>query len=125
MDETAINKLTEGVIGCAIAVHRALGAGLLESVYEKALCIELKHEGIRYEVQKSLPVTYRGESVGDFKLDLLVDDVLVVELKSVERHDPLFEAQLLSYMKLGGYPIGLLINFNSKLLKDGIKRMRI
>jgi len=125
MDEAAINRLTERVIGCAIAVHRELGPGLLESVYERALCVELAHEGLAHEEQKPMAVTYRGQPVGDFRLDLLVEGVLVLELKSVERHDPLFEAQLLSYMKLGGYPIGLLINFNSRLLRDGIKRMRI
>lgn len=125
MNETEMNALTEKVIGCAITVHRALGPGLLESVYENALCIEFKAQKVEFEQQKLLPVSYRGEAVGDFRLDLLVAEVLVVELKAVERHDPLFEAQLLSYLRLGGYPIGLLINFNSKLLKDGIKRMRI
>lgn len=125
MDKAVLNTLTERVIGCALAVHKALGPGLLESVYENALCIELAAQDIPHERQKVLPVAYRGESVGEFRLDLLVEEFLVVELKAVERHESVFEAQLLSYMKLGGYPIGLLINFNSRLLKDGIKRMRI
>ena len=103
-------------------VHKTLGPGLLESVYEKALCIELKNGGLKFEPQKSLPLSYKGVDVGEFKIDVLVEDKIVLELKSVERHDPVFEAQILSYMKLGNYPLGLLINFNSKLLKNGIKR---
>lgn len=117
-----LNTLTEKIIGCAISIHKSLGPGLLESIYEKALCIELKHADLKFEKQKSLPVLYRGESVGDFKIDILVESQIVLELKSVERHDPVFEAQILSYMKLGNYPLGLLVNFNSTLLKNGIKR---
>ncbi|MDP6592814.1 MAG: GxxExxY protein [Candidatus Marinimicrobia bacterium] len=117
-----LNKTTEKIIGCAVEVHKTLGPGLLESVYEKALCIELKNGGLKFESQKSLPLSYKGVDVGEFKIDVLVEDKIVLELKSVERHDPVFEAQILSYMKLGNYPLGLLINFNSKLLKNGIKR---
>ncbi|MFQ6678770.1 MAG: GxxExxY protein [Fidelibacterota bacterium] len=120
--EMELNKITEKIIGCAIEVHKKLGPGLLESVYEKALCIELRIAGLKFERQKSLPVLYKNESIGEFKIDILVENKIVLELKSVERHDPIFEAQILSYMKLGNYPLGLLINFNSKLLKDGIKR---
>ncbi|MDP6628280.1 MAG: GxxExxY protein [Candidatus Marinimicrobia bacterium] len=116
------NQLTQKIIGCAITVHKTLGPGLLESVYEKALYIELKHAELNFEKQKSLPVLYKNESIGDFKIDILVENKIVLELKSVERHDPVFEAQILSYMKLGNYPLGLLINFNSTLLKKGIKR---
>lgn len=115
--------LTERIIACAIEVHRELGPGLLESIYESALAVELFQQGIRFARQKQLPVTYKGESIGDFRIDLLVEDLIVVELKSVERNDPLFEAQLLSYMKLGGYNVGLLVNFNSLLLAKGIKRL--
>jgi hypothetical protein len=115
--------LTERIIACAIEVHRELGPGLLESIYESALAVELFQHGIPFARQKQLPVTYKGESVGDFRIDLLVEDLIVVELKSVERNDPLFEAQLLSYMKLGGYNVGLLVNFNSLLLAKGIKRL--
>lgn len=122
MTKGEINQLSKRVIGCAIEVHRRLGPGLLESVYEKAICIELRHEGILFESQKSLHVNYRGEPVGVFRIDILVEEVIVLELKSVERHDPVFDAQILSYLKLGDYRLGLLINFNSKLLKDGIKR---
>ena len=117
-----LNKITEKIIGCAIEVHKRLGPGLLESIYEKALCIELRLTGLKFEQQKSLQVLYKNESIGEFKIDILVENKIVLELKSVERHDPLFEAQILSYMKLGNYSLGLLINFNSKLLKDGIKR---
>jgi len=117
-----LNKTTEKIIGCAIEVLKRLGPGLLESIYEKALCIELKLAGLKFEQQKSLPVLYKNESIGRFKIDILVENKIVLELKSVERHDPLFEAQILCYMKRGNYPLGLLINFNSKLLKDGIKR---
>jgi GxxExxY protein len=116
------DKITEKIIGCAIEVHRNLGPGLLEKIYENALSIELNLNGISFESQKTLPANYKNKFVGDYKIDLLVENSVVVEIKSVERHDPIFEAQILSYMKLGGFKIGLLINFNSKLLKDGIKR---
>lgn len=117
-----INELTGKIIGCAIEVHKRLGPGLLESLYEAALCVELEESGLAYERQKVLPVTYRGRSIGEFRIDTVVENTVVLELKSVERHDPVFEAQILSYMRLGNYKFGLLINFNSKLLKDGIKR---
>ncbi len=117
-----IDNLTETVIGCAIEVHRALGPGLLETVYENALAVELRGQGVDFEQQKRLPVFYREKMVGEFIIDLLVANKLVIELKSVERHDPVFEAQLLTYMKLGGIRTGLLINFNKRLLKDGIIR---
>lgn len=118
-----INILSEKIIGCAIEVHKNLGPGLLESVYEKALAIELEIEGLKFEQQKSLSISYKGKSIGDFKVDILVEENIVLELKSVERHDPVFEEQLLSYLKLGNYKLGLLINFNNKLLKEGIKRL--
>jgi len=115
--------LTEKIIACAIEVHKELGPGLLESVYESALAIELFRQGLPFHRQKQLPVTYKGESIGDFRIDLLVQETVVVELKSAEHNDPVFEAQLLSYMKLGGYNVGLLINFNSTLLTKGIRRL--
>ena len=118
-----LNKITEKIIGCAIEVHRNLGPGLLESVYEKALAIELNSSGLKYVRQKKMPIKYKNKSIGEFKIDILVENKIVLELKSVERHDPVFEAQLLSYMKLGNYKLGLLINFNKKLLKEGIKRI--
>lgn len=117
------DALTEAVIGCAISVHKALGPGLLESSYENALAIELRCCGIPFEQQKTLPVSYRDQPVGEFRIDMLVSDELVLELKSTEKHNPLYEAQLLTYLKLGRFNRGLIINFNSRLLKDGIKRM--
>ncbi len=118
-----LNKITEKIIGCAIEVHRNIGPGLLESVYEKAMAIELKNSGLKFERQKSLAILYKNHSLGEFKIDILVENKVVVELKSVERHDSIFEAQLLSYLKLGNYKLGLLINFNKTMLKEGIKRM--
>jgi GxxExxY protein len=117
-----LEELTEKIIGAAIEIHKVLGPGLLESVYESALCYEFSQVGISFERQKALPVMYKGQNLGQFRVDLVVADKVVVELKSVERHDPLFSAQILSYMKLGAYPVGLLINFDSLLLKDGIRR---
>ena len=96
--------------------------GLLESVYEEAMCIEFELQGVSYQRQLSVPVNYKGRVVGDYRLDLLVEDAVVVELKSVERHDPVFEAQILTYMRVTGKKVGLLINFNTKLLKEGVKR---
>ena len=118
-----LNELIKKIIGCAIEVHRQLGPGLLESIYEKALCIEFSFVGLKFENQKSIVVQYKNKRIGEFRIDILVEKSIVLELKSVERFDPVFEAQLLSYMKLGNYKIGLLINFNSHLLKDGIKRL--
>ena len=120
--EKELNQITEKIIGCAIEIHRELGPGLLESIYESALCIEVDSIGLAYERQKSLSVIYKNKSLGNFRVDLVVDGSVALELKSVERYDPIFEAQLLSYMKLGKYRLGLLINFNSRLLKDGINR---
>ena len=115
--------LTEQIIGCAIEVHRNLGPGLLESIYEKALCHEFNARGMRYECQKIIPIIYKNINLGDFRLDLLIEDRIIVELKAVERNDPVFKAQLLSYLKLTGKQLGLLINFNVPLLKDGITRV--
>ncbi len=92
-----LDPLSNRIIGCAIEVHRLLGPGLLESVYEKALCVEFKNAGIPFEQQKELPVVYKGNSIGIFRVDILVDNAIVLELKSVDRHEPVFEAQLLSY----------------------------
>ena len=116
------SDLTQRIIACAIEVHRQLGPGLLESIYEGALCIELHEAGIAYSRQSPLPVLYKGHPVGDLRLDLLVADEVIVGVKSVERLAPIFEAQILTYMRLTGRKVGLLINFNSRLLKDGIKR---
>jgi GxxExxY protein len=120
MEET--NELTEKIIGCAIAVHRQLGPGLLEATYEATLCVEIEEAGLKYKRQVPFPVVYKGRTVGEYRLDLLVEDAVVVEIKSVERFDPVFEAQILTYLRVTGKKIGLLLNFNSRLLREGIKR---
>jgi GxxExxY protein len=117
-----INHLTESIIGCAIEVHRQLGPGLLEGTYESAFCIEIEDAGWKYQRQLVLPVVYKGRRIGEYRLDLLIEDLVIVEIKSVERFDPIFEAQLLTYLRVTRKKVGLLINFNSRLLKDGIRR---
>ena len=117
-----INALTERIIGCAIQVHKQLGAGLLESLYENALCLEFEAAGLQYQRQVAIAVEYRGRAIGECRLDLVVEDAVVVELKSVERIDPVFEAQILTYLRISGKKVGLLINFNSRLLSRGIQR---
>jgi len=118
-----LNKVTEGIIGCAIEVHRNLGPGLLESIYENALCYELDANDIPFERQVTVPVIYKGQQLGEHRLDILVENQGIVELKAVDRMDPIFEAQLLSYLRVTGKKVGLLINFNVPVLKRGIKRM--
>ncbi len=119
-----INQLTGKVIGAAIEVHKALGPGLLESTYEECLCRELQLNDISYERQKSLPIEYKGKMLDcGYRMDLLVADQVIVELKSCDTLLPIHEAQLLTYLKLAGKKIGLIINFNVTVLKDGIKRM--
>ena len=121
MDER--DPLTEQVIGAAIEVNRVLGPGLLESVYQRCLCHELKLRGIEHQPQVKLPVVYKGLSIDcEFFMDVVVLDKLVVELKAVEKLLPVHEAQLLTYLRLSRIRLGLLINFNVALLKDGIKR---
>jgi GxxExxY protein len=117
------NELTEKIIGAAIAVHKELGPGLLESAYEACLVYELVQRSLKVESQKPLPVSYRGVQVDcGYRIDLLIEDQIILELKSVEKIEPIHEAQLLSYLKLSGYKTGLLINFNVKLLRNGIRR---
>ncbi|MCI0354084.1 MAG: GxxExxY protein [Acidobacteria bacterium] len=117
------DPLTAKIIACAIEVHRHLGPGLLEATYEAALCMELENAGLKYQRQLPCAVTYKGKAVGEYRLDLLVEDSVVVEVKSVERFDPVFQAQLLTYLRITAKRVGLLINFNSHLLKNGIKRL--
>jgi GxxExxY protein len=117
-----LKQLTERIIGCAIEVHRQLGPGLLECTYEAALCIELTAAGLKFVRQPVLPVVYKGQVIGEYRLDLIVEDSVVVEIKSVERFDRIFEAQVLTYLKVTGKRVSLLMNFNSRLLRDGIKR---
>jgi GxxExxY protein len=116
------DPLTEKIIGCAIEVHRTLGPGLLEASYEAALAIEFETANLRFQQQLIIPVFYKGRPIGDHQLDFLVEDAVIVEIKSVERFDPIFEAQVLTYLRLSGKRRALLINFNSRLLKDGFKR---
>jgi GxxExxY protein len=121
--EMELNRITEQVIGAAIEVHRALGPGLLESAYEECLCRELSLREIPFERQRPLPVEYKGTRLDcGYRLDLLVMGTVVVEIKAVEAIEPIHEAQLLTYLKLGGWKLGLLINFNVPVLKDGIRR---
>jgi len=117
-----ISHLTENIIGCAIEVHRQLGPGLLEGTYESAYWIELDDAGRKYQRQLVVPVIYKGRNIGEYRVDLLVEDAVIVEIKSVERFDPVFEAQPLTYLRITGKKVGSLINFNSRLLKDGVKR---
>lgn len=117
------NQITEAIIGAAIEVHRTLGPGLLESAYEECLAHELTLRRVPFERQVPLPVQYKGLSLDcGYRLDLLVAQTVVVEIKAVEQLLPIHEAQLLTYMKLGGWPVGLLINFNVPVLKRGIRR---
>lgn len=115
--------LTEKIIGAAIEVHRELGPGLLESAYEAALAYELSLMEIRYERQKEMPVRYKGFLIEvGYRLDLLVENQVIVELKAVTEMHPIFEAQLITYLRLSGHRVGLLINFNVPRLKDGLIR---
>lgn len=121
-----INELTEKVIGCAIEVHRNLGPGLLESAYSQCLQYELKSQRIYVEKEIKLPIIYKEIQIDHgYRIDLLVENRLVIELKTVEKFTDVHVAQILTYMKLGEYSTGLLINFNTKLLKDGLKRFII
>jgi GxxExxY protein len=115
--------LSNRVIGCAIQVHRDLGPGLLESAYEQCLAHELRLSGIAFRLQWPLPVQYRGVQIDcGYRVDILVEDALILELKCVERITSINQAQLLTYMKLAGIKVGFLINFNVVRLRDGIRR---
>lgn len=117
-------ELTEGIIGAAIEVHRHLGPGLLEAVYEKCLCQELSLCGMPFDRQVHLPVFYKGVELDcGFQIDVLVDKKVVVELKAVHEIIPIHKAQLLTYLKLSAHRVGLLINFNVAVLKNGIERI--
>jgi GxxExxY protein len=123
-EKMVIDGLTEKIIGAAIAVHKALGPGLLESAYEECLAHELYLGKLSFERQVALPVIYKSLQLDcAYRLDFLVEKTVILELKAVENLQPIHEAQLLTYLKLGGWPIGLLINFNVPVLMKGIKRM--
>src|ERR1700686_3649177 len=118
------NALTEKVIGAAIEVHRHLGPGLLETAYDECLCFELSQQGVRFQRQVALPITYKGVKLDcNYRLDLLVEDTVVVEVKAIEALLPVHSAQLLTYLKSSGKRVGLLINFNVTMLTRGLKRM--
>jgi len=120
------DPLTEKIIGFAIEVHRRLGPGLLESAYEECLCFELKEAGIPFRRQVPLPIIYKSVRLDcGYRLDILVDEQVIIELKTVERLMPIHEAQMLTYLKLSSIRSGLLLNFNTAVLKDGIRRMML
>lgn len=119
----SINQLTREIIGAGIAVHRALGPGLLSSAYQKCLCQELALRGIPFQYELPIPLDYRGLRLeAGYRLDVLVAGRVVVEVKAIESIAPIHEAQLLTYLRLGGWSVGLLMNFNVVVLKDGIRR---
>jgi GxxExxY protein len=121
-----INHLTGQIIGSAIEVHKALGPGLLESTYEECLCHEFDLRGILYKRQHAVPVRYKDTKLDcGYRIDVLVEDRVILELKSVDCLEPIHEAQVLTYLKLTGHKVGLLINFNVSVLKDGIKRFML
>lgn len=123
MTKSDITKLTYTIIGCAIEVHKQLGPGLLESVYEYCLVYELKENNIQVVNQVLLPIIYKGKTLKDnLRIDLLVEDTVIIEIKAVEKMTLLFEAQLLTYMKLAEKPKGLLINFNTTNISKDLKQ---
>ena len=119
------DPLTYRIIGCGVEVHRELGPGLLEQSYERAFCIELTEAGLSYTRQLVVPVMYKGHSIGEHRPDLVVENQVVVEIKSVERFIGLHDAQLLAYMRILRISVGLLLNFNSEVLRNGIRRLTI
>jgi GxxExxY protein len=118
-----LSSLTSRIIGAAIEVHRILGPGLLEPIYETAMTIELEDRGLKFLRQTRVPAYYKGRPLGEYRIDLIVEDRVVVEVKSVATLLPVFEAQVLTYLRLSGKRLGLLINFHSRLVKDGIRRI--
>jgi GxxExxY protein len=119
------DPLTHRIIGCAIEVHRCLGPGLLENVYEEALCIELSDAGLSYVRQMGVPVLYKGHLIGEHRPDLVVADRVVVEIKSVEVLRPVHFSQTLTYMRILRMPVGLLMNFNSAVLRTDVRRLAV
>ncbi len=123
-DKATLNSITDAIIGCAIEVHKTLGPGLLESAYEACLAYELVERGHQVETEKPLPLTYKGVHLDcGYRLDLLVDGQVIVEAKVVDQLNRVHEAQLMSYLKLTGCRVGLLINFNVVVLKNGLRRV--
>lgn len=118
-----VERLAYAVIGAAIEVHRVLGPGFLESVYQEALDVEFRLRGISFQPQKTIAVSYKGYQVGENRLDFMVSDALIVELKAVDALTSIHSAQVISYLKVTGCQLGLLINFNVPILKEGIRRI--
>jgi GxxExxY protein len=119
-----INELSSKIIGAAIEVHKKLGPGLLESVYEECICHELSLRGISFERQKPLPVVYKGKKLDcGYRLDIVAEKAIIVEMKSCEKIEPIHRAQLLTYLKLSDLNLGLLLNFNTPVMRDGIVRI--
>jgi GxxExxY protein len=118
-----INQITERIIGCAIEVHRVLRRGLFESVYRSAMAIELDAAGLTYHREAQLPAVYKGRLLGQYRVDFIVEHLVIVEIKSVERMNPIFDTQVLTYLRVAKKRVGLLINFNSRLVRDGAKRL--
>jgi len=119
------NALTDRIIGCAIEVHRELGPGLLEAVYERALCSEFIANRIEFKRQVGVPLYYKGELLSEHRPDLIVNERVVVEVKSIDRFNPVHTAQLLTYLRLCRIRVGLLLNFNSAFMRDGIRRVML
>ena len=116
-------ELTHKIIAAAIEVHKGLGAGLLEGVYRLCLCLELQNQGLKFQTELDVPLLYKNKKINQcFRLDFLIEDKIILELKSVERILPVHEAQLLTYLRLSGKQLGLLINFNVPIIKQGIRR---
>ena len=123
-EDSELNRLSGQIIGCSVEVHRHLGPGLLESVYHEALCFELENCGIVYKSEETFPVSYKGNILNSkLRADLIVEDKIIVELKCVEKLLDVHKAQLLTYLKLLDKKLGLLLNFNVKLMKEGIHRV--
>jgi GxxExxY protein len=119
-----INQLSNKILGAAIEVHKVLGPGLLESAYEECLCHEIDLRGLRYERQKALPVIYKGRKLDcGYRLDMVVENSIILELKCCEKIEPIHEAQILTYLKLSGLHLGLILNFNVTMMRDGIRRI--
>jgi GxxExxY protein len=122
-DMQQVNRTTEKIIGCAIEVHRILRTGLYEAVYRTALATEFDAAHLRYAREVRVPAVYKGRQIGNYRIDFVVEDLVVVEVKSVEQLHSIFETQVVTYLRVAKKRVGLLINFNSRLLKDGVKRL--
>ena len=119
----ADNAITERIIGCAMEVHRELGPGLFETVYESALCLELRAAGLPFKRQVGVPLLYKGQLISEYRPDLIVDERVIVEVKSIERLHPVHMTQMITYLRVCRLRIGLLVNFNTAVLKHGVRRV--